>query len=147
MAPANIATTNSRKLMGTAHHEDTKDTKRCDLRGLRDFVMKRLWETSQRQKKIESGAAENVLGGRHGGVRVARAALGVNHLDVGRGPGAEADVDDVHHLLPLIGSRPRACEAALAARDRLARGTHLRRRLCDGAGQIRLRDVERRPTL
>ena len=96
---------------------------------VRSRWLSRLWKPPERGQQLEARAAERVFGDADGGVRVARAALGVDHLDVGRGAGAEADVDDVDDLLRLIGGGPRAGEAALGARDRLARGPHFRPRL------------------
>src|SRR5256885_6302501 len=83
-----------------------QDTPSESRGGRRSF----LWKAAKRQEKVESGAAERVLGRGNGRVRIARAALGVNHLDVGRGAGAETDVDDIHHLLSLVGGRLRAGE-------------------------------------
>src|SRR3989442_12341558 len=65
-------------------------------------------KSSERGEELESRAAQGVLRDGDRGVRVAGAALGVDDFDVGRGAGAEADVDDGDDLPRLIGRGARA---------------------------------------
>ena len=78
--------------------------------------------SSRARRSVSSATATAVSASR------ARRSASITSMLVARA-GAEADVDDVHDLLRLVGGGARAGEAALGARDRLARGAHFRARL------------------
>jgi hypothetical protein len=104
-------------------------------------------EEPERRQQIEPGAPQHVFGDGRGRVGVAPAALGVDHLDVGGRARAEADVDDVHDLLRLVGGRARARQSALRARDGRPRRPHFRSGLRRGGRERGARHVQRRLTL
>src|SRR5687768_18471673 len=77
----------------------------CDAGALR--------ETSCRDEQLEAGLADGVLGDHRRRFGVARAALRVNHLDVGRRAFAEGDVGNLDDLACLLCRQPGVFQRAL----------------------------------
>ena len=76
-----------------------------------------LGKSPQRIQQIQPCLTDLVFDDGDGRVGVARAALRVNHFDVGRRAGAKADIRDLEHLGGLRRRVARALQHTLAAAD------------------------------